>query len=157
LSEVLAPHARYDWSRLNHLQVGKYAEYFVKMEFTLHGFEVYTSEVDDRGIDFVVRTSAGRYYDAQVKSVRGLQYVFLRKDKFILRDNLLACLVLLTPGMMPDLFLIPAETWRTPTDLFCDRPYGPPLKSSPEWGLNISSKNLPLLEPFRFDAVVTTL
>jgi hypothetical protein len=35
---------RYDWARLNPLQVGRYAEYFTKMEFTLYGFEVYTSE-----------------------------------------------------------------------------------------------------------------
>lgn len=40
---------RYQWSKLNGLQVGRYAEYFVKMEFTMHGFQVYTSEVDDRG------------------------------------------------------------------------------------------------------------
>lgn len=46
---------RYTWSRLSSLQLGRYAEYFVKMEFTLYGFDVYTSEVDDRGIDFVIR------------------------------------------------------------------------------------------------------
>jgi hypothetical protein len=40
------------------------------MDFTLYGFEVYSSEVDDRGIDFVVRSASGRYYDVQVKSVR---------------------------------------------------------------------------------------
>jgi len=31
---------RYDWKRLNHLQVGRYSEYFVKMGFTLYGFSV---------------------------------------------------------------------------------------------------------------------
>ena len=36
-------------------KIGKYAEYFVKMEFTQFGFDVYSSEVDDGGIDFVVR------------------------------------------------------------------------------------------------------
>ena len=44
---------RYEWSCLNHLQVGKYAEYFVKMEFTMYGWQVYSTEVDNRGIDFV--------------------------------------------------------------------------------------------------------
>jgi len=35
--------------------VGRYAEYYVKMEFTLHGFDVYSAaEVDDKGIDFVI-------------------------------------------------------------------------------------------------------
>jgi len=42
---------RYDWSCLNALQLGQYAEYLVKIEFTLFGFGVYTAEVDDRGID----------------------------------------------------------------------------------------------------------
>ena len=46
---------KYDWSRLTHLQVGRFAEYFVKMEFTLYGFDVYQAEVDDKGIDFVIR------------------------------------------------------------------------------------------------------
>jgi hypothetical protein len=46
---------RYEWNRLSPLQVGRYAEYLVKMEFTLYGFDVYTAEVDDKGIDFVVR------------------------------------------------------------------------------------------------------
>lgn len=45
----------YDWSRLTHLQVGRFAGYFVKMEFTLYGFDVYQAEVDDKGIDFVIR------------------------------------------------------------------------------------------------------
>ena len=43
------------WSKLNHLQLGRYAEYFTKMEFTSYGYEVYTSEVDDHGIDFVAQ------------------------------------------------------------------------------------------------------
>lgn len=41
---------RYAWSRLNSHQVGRFAEYFVKMEFALYGFEIYSSEVDDRRI-----------------------------------------------------------------------------------------------------------
>jgi hypothetical protein len=78
---------RYNWGCLNNLQLGKYAEYFVKMEFTLFGFEVYASEVDDRGIDFVVRKDEEIYYDIQVKSVRGLNYIFFPKDKFSPRSH----------------------------------------------------------------------
>lgn len=43
------------WSRLNHLQLGRYAEYYAKMEFTSYGFYVYASEVDDHGIDFIAQ------------------------------------------------------------------------------------------------------
>lgn len=75
---------RHNWTRLNRLQLGKYAEYLAKMEFVLHGCDVFTSEVDDHGIDFVVRTRAGRHYDVQVKSYRPAsnKYVFLQKSKF---------------------------------------------------------------------------
>ena len=46
-----------------------------KMEFTRHGFDVYEPEVDQRGIDFVIRKSEGKYYEMQVKSKRDLAYV----------------------------------------------------------------------------------
>ncbi len=52
---------RYSWSRLNTHQVGRFAEYFVKMEFALYGFEVYTAAVDDRGIDFIARYGASDF------------------------------------------------------------------------------------------------
>ena len=41
------------WLRLNHLQLGRYAEYLSKMEFASYGFEIYSSEVDDHGVDFI--------------------------------------------------------------------------------------------------------
>ena len=73
---------RFTWSRLNSHQVGRFAEYFVKMEFALYGFEIFTSEVDDRGIDFVVRHGQSPFYEIQVKSVRTSNYVFMQKSKF---------------------------------------------------------------------------
>ncbi|AEA47642.1 hypothetical protein [Archaeoglobus veneficus] len=132
---------KYNWSRLNRLQIGRYAEYFVKMEFTLFGFEVYTAEVDDRGIDFVVRKD-NRYYDVQVKSARGLNYIFFPKDKFSPRDNLLAAIVLFFDGEPPQLYLIPSKEWLKPNALLVSRDYEG-KKSKPEWGLNLSKKNLP--------------
>ncbi len=147
---------RYSWSRLNHLQLGRYAEYFAKMEFTLFGFDVYTSEVDDRGIDFVVRKSEHRYYDVQVKSIRGMNYVFFPKDKFSARDNLLAAVVLFFEGDPPQLYLIPATAWRQPNALLVSRDYEG-KKSKPEWGLNLSRKNSPLLAQFAFDEMVQRL
>jgi hypothetical protein len=40
------------------------------MELALAGFDLYTPEVDDKGIDFVIRRGEDRYHDVQVKSVR---------------------------------------------------------------------------------------
>jgi hypothetical protein len=53
------------------------------MEFTKRGFDVYSSEVDDKGTDFVVRAEKPRrYYNVQAKSVRGFNHVFFRKAHF---------------------------------------------------------------------------
>jgi hypothetical protein len=136
--------------------VGRFAEYFVKMEFALYAFQVYSSEVDDRGIDFIVRHELGRFYEVQVKTVRGLNYVFMQKDKFPLRPNRLAAVVILMEDQPPDLYLIPAPAWESPNALLVSRDYEG-KQSKPEWGLNLSVKNLPLLAGFRFDGMVGSL
>jgi hypothetical protein len=148
---------RLTWSRLTHLQVGKYAEYFVKMEFTLYGFDVYQAEVDDKGIDFVIRKGQQTYYDIQVKSVRGFNYIFFRKECFELRENLYAAIVILEDGEMPKLFLIPATAWCNPNSIFVNRTYEPPAKSKPEWGLNLSAKNQQLLNEYSFEKIIAKL
>jgi hypothetical protein len=148
---------RYDWKRLTTLQVGRYAEYFVKMEFTLYGFDVYQAEVDDKGIDFVIRKGNDRYHDIQVKSVRGLNYIFFRKEYFEPRANLYAAIVIFDAGEAPKLFLVPATVWLKPNALFVSRDYGPPRKSKPEWGICLSPKNYSLLQPYTFEGVVPTL
>lgn len=148
---------RHDWSRLTPLQVGRYAEYFVKMEFTLYGFDVYSSEVDDKGIDFVIRGGQDRYYDVQVKSIRGSSsYIFMPKEKFTLRDNLLAAIVLFEVSQLPRLFLIPSLEWQMPNSLLRDRNYEG-KKSKPEWGITISPANMSLLTPYSFEKVVQKL
>jgi hypothetical protein len=147
---------RYSWSRLNRQQLGRFAEYFVKMEFALYGFEVYTSEVDDRGIDFVARHGDGGFYEVQVKSARDSSYVFMHKNKFPLRPDRLLALVLLVDEQPPDLYLIPANVWRSPNALFVERDYEG-LKSKPEWGVQLSARNLSLLADYRFDSMISAL
>ena len=148
--------SRYTWSRLNHLQVGRFAEYFVKMEFALYGFQIYSAEVDDRGIDFIVRHKSDGFYEVQVKSIRGLNNIFMQKDKFPLRPDRIAAVVVLLEDQPPDLYLIPSPAWELPNALLVSRDYEG-KQSKPEWGLNLSAKNLPLLANFRFDAVVESL
>jgi hypothetical protein len=147
---------RHDWSRLNPLQVGRYAEYFAKMEFTLYGFEVYTSEVDDRCVDFVVRKDGGPFYDVQVKSVRGYSYIFIPKAKYPIAEHRLAAVVLFHQHQEPELYLIPMKEWRSPNPLLVSPDYEG-KKSAPEWGINASKKNQPLLDAYRFDNIVGTL
>lgn len=147
---------RFQWSALNKQQVGAFAEYFVKMEFTMYGFQVYGTEVDDRGIDFVARYDSGPFIEIQVKSLRQSGYVFMRKDKFLLREELHLALALLTDGLEPALYLIPSETWNQDNGIFVNREYEN-KKSKPEWGINVSAKNLTSLEAYRFEHAIQRL
>ncbi|MEK5161218.1 DUF4365 domain-containing protein [Paenibacillus urinalis] len=142
-----------NWGALNSLQLGRYAEYFAKMEFASYGLEVFSSEVDDRGIDFIVKDKTGRFIEIQVKSLRGTGYVFAQKSKFnIQNSNLYLALVIFMDGQMPDFFLLPAEVWKAPNEVFVDRNYDKPgQKSKPEYGINISNRNYDILEIFKFE------
>ena len=51
------------WSDLRPMQLGRYAEYYAKMEFASYGYDIYTSEVDDHGVDFVASKNSGIYYE----------------------------------------------------------------------------------------------
>lgn len=141
------------WSKLNHLQLGRYAEYFTKMEFTSYGYDVYTSEVDDHGIDFVAQNPITKeLFYVQVKSVRKHNYTYLKKDKVTLNKNFLICLIYFTDDKLPDLYIFPSTVWQNPNDVFVDREYnGIKYKSKPEWGINYSQKNSFILEAYRAD------
>lgn len=147
---------RYEWSRLNKQQVGAYAEYFVKMELTMYGFQVYETEVDDRGIDFIARYEDRPFIEVQVKSLRANGYIFARKEHFPLRQNVFMAVVLFTECKAPSLFLVQALAWDNPTPLFVSRDYSG-LKSKPEWGLNVSIKNMDELKQYELELVVNSL
>lgn len=147
---------RYIWSRLNKQQVGAFTEYFVKMELTMYGFQVYGTEVDDRGIDFVARFEQEPFIEIQVKSLRSAGYVFMQKEKFVLREHLYLALGLLVDDQAPDLYLIPSIAWKQRNAIFASRDYEG-LKSKPEWGLNISKKNVSLLQKYRFEKIVEAM
>ena len=147
---------RYIWSKLNKQQVGAFAEYFVKMELTMYGFQVYGTEVDDRGVDFVARFERGPFIEVQVKSIRSVGYVFVQKEKFQLRENLFLALGILFERQPPDLYLIPATAWAESSGALVSRDYQG-LKSKPEWGVNVSNRNLPSLSAYRFGTVVDDL
>ena len=128
------------WSELTAMQAGRYAEYYAKMEFTSYGFDVYTSEVDDHGVDFIAKNTAGDYFEVQVKSVRNDNYVFIRKDKIILDDKHLVCFIRYIDGKLPESYVFPSTVWNDPDGaVFTSRDYEG-LKSAPEYGLNIKGR-----------------
>ena len=141
-----------NWSKLNHLQLGKYAEYYAKMEFASYGFEVYSSEVDDHGVDFVVKVpGTAKFFEVQVKSVRDYGYVFISKSKMpMLTSHRLVCYLHFIDGQLPDVFVIPATAWDKPNAVLVDRNYDKPGQTSkPEWGISISKKNYAMLDTYK--------
>jgi len=146
------------WSKLNRLQLGKYAEYFTKMEFASYGIDVFTTEVDDKGIDFVIKNKKGVFCEIQVKSLRNNGYAFMKQKTFDLsNNNLFLALLIFEENELPNIFLIPACAWKMESKLFVTRNYSTEHKSVPEYGINISDRNKPLLEEYRFDTVINSL
>lgn len=143
-----------NWSKLNHLQLGRYAEYYAKMEFASYGFEVYTSEVDDHGVDFIAKLPGeNKFFEVQVKSVRDYGYIYMAKSKMPeLSEDRLVCYLHFIDGQLPDVFVIPAAAWKNPNAVLVDRKYDKPgQKSESEWGINISKKNYNLLDEYKAD------
>ena len=141
-----------NWSRLDHLQLGRYAEYYAKMEFTSYGYEVYTSEVDDHGVDFVAKAPDGVFLEVQVKAVRNRNYTCIKKDKIILDDKHIVCYLRFVDGAMPEFFVFPATVWQAPNAVFADYDFiKTGGKSKPEWGIKYSARNAVLLENYRAD------
>lgn len=152
---------RHQWSKLNPLQLGRYAEYCAKMRLVEAGWEVYSAEVDDRGIDFLVRIGPGRCLEIQVKSVRpgkaGTYVYFTKKGlgdtKAQIAQRLAAgyvlCVLLFQDGREPGMYLIPGTIWLTPNTMFADRDYEG-RKSKPEFGLTVSDKYMSALAPYLF-------
>ena len=142
----------FTFDNLTHLQIGRIGEYWVKIWLTLSGFDTYYNDVDDKGIDFVLRLDNDNHIDIQVKTIRvNTGYVYLPKEtwKNQLRKNLYLALVLLDNHRMPTIYFIQSTEWLTPNDLLKDRDYKSEGQSSkPEWGINISKKNFELLKQY---------
>lgn len=137
-----------NWSKLNHLQLGKYGEYLAKMECVKHGLDVYTAEVDDKGIDFIVRNEKDGFFEIQVKSVRNNSYVFMRKEVFTPKHNFYLALLIFETGENPIFFLIPSMDWaKNKHSFLVERKYEG-KKSKPEFGINISAKSIAAMHSY---------
>ena len=141
------------WKDLSPLQIGKYSEYLAKMEFILYGFDVYSPELEDKGIDSIVRKDDSSYFDIQVKAVRDFNYIYFQKSKFQIRENLYAFILIYRKELKPSMYLIPSNIWNKPNKLFVSRDYKG-KKSDPEFGINLSEMNLPKLDEFIFEKTI---
>lgn len=147
------------WSReeLTTQKLGTFGEYYAKMELASYGMSIYTSEVDDHGIDFVAETQKS-FLKFQVKSIRTstTKYVFILEKNFDISDeSLFLYLILLTDNEHPKSYIIPASAWKGRSDskLFVYRGN----YDKPEYGLNLSKKNIAELKPYSLENMVKNL
>ncbi len=146
------------WTSLPDKRFGTFVEYLARLEFVRLGADIYIPEVDDKGVDFVVRLPNRTYLEVQVKGRRQLNYFYITKDKFPMAEGRILFLGLfLDPSRQEgDYYLIPVSAWNSPNALFKDRTYEGKA-SPPEWGMSFSPKTMPLLEPYRFASSVRNL
>lgn len=146
-----------NWSRkeLTSQKLGTFGEYYAKMALTSYGMNVYTSEVDDHGIDFVAETRE-RFLKFQVKTIRkGTGYVCMLKEHFNIEDDSLFVLLLyLEDGEHPVIYVIPTAAWKNEMNgVFVYRSYEG-KKSKPEYGINTSQKNMSQLEIYKLERMI---
>lgn len=146
-----------NYEGLHKIAISRIAEYYAKYVLTLNGLDVYTTEVDNKGIDFVVRTNKGSYYDIQVKSIRypKTSYCFINKDHewSQLRKNLFLILVVFRSEKEPEIYLIPSTVFETSSEIFKNKSEN----KHPEWGINYSEKNITVFEKYKLEKQVKLL
>lgn len=141
------------WSQLSSSQLGQYAEYYAKMEFASYGYDVYTSEVDDHGVDFLARNiQTEDIYRVQVKSLLRGSYTFIKKDKIKPDKYHLVCLLHFVEDELPKVYVIPATVLENKKQdgngkLFVSHDD----YKKPEWGINYPKKKEYLLDEYRVE------
>ena len=120
----------------------------------MYGYLVFSAEIDDRGVDFVVRNDAGRHFDVQVKTVTDRNYTYITESKF--SESLWICLVVLTEGDHPTLYLFSGRDWNSDTSNLLQRHHFPKSKEA-EYGIHIAKKRVLVMKRFAFDQSVERL
>lgn len=99
------------YKHLNNIQKGSFSESYAKMAFTLEGFEVYSTDYDDRGVDFIIRNNDGRYFSVQVKSTGQSANPFIYAESFEVSPDFILCAVRLVEGKAPEVYLACGTDW----------------------------------------------
>ena len=127
--------------------IGRIGELYAIIEFLYHKFEVYSPEIDNKGIDFVARRG-NTVFEVQVKSVLPKSYTFIKKDKFVNKDTFLICYIRFIEGEVPAIYIIPAPNIVSEDNsgLFADYTN---RENNPEYGIKYNQNEM--IEKFRSD------
>lgn len=148
----------FEWSKYdlttNRLKLGRFGEYYAKAVLASHGMYIYSSEVDDHGIDFLAENSSGNLLKFQVKTVCKNNYVFCREKVFNIKDNslYLILIVLRNDNETPEMYIIPTSAWNCSDGVFVYRKY-----KNPEYGINNSKRNRPKLEKYKIENMIDSI
>lgn len=149
--------------RLNMNKLTKYASHIVKLEFMKARFEVFENESGSRGVDFIVKTKSGKYYEI---SLQTLNLETLERSikipksdwEYKLPNNLYVALVLFMKEMQPAVYLIPSNVFLGPDEyIFIDNDQGENFKHLSNWEIKIFTKAIPELVEFGFPKMVEKL
>jgi predicted RNase H-like HicB family nuclease len=145
-----------DWNRLTRLQKGAFGEQYAKMLFTRHDAEVYSSDIDDRGIDFVARFPGSEFYEVQVKTVTNMNLAYINEDKFKRSDRFLVVLIRLEQSKEPKMYVFRGNEWDSKDGLLKYKPYTN-AKSQPAYEIHLSQGRIQQMGKYRFEKRVAEL
>jgi len=101
----------------------KYASHCVKLDLMKARLEVFENESGSRGVDFIVKSKLGKYYEISLQTLNlenaDRSIKIPQTDwNYELPDNLLIALVLFMKKMEPAVFLIPCKVFKEPDNRF---------------------------------------
>ena len=146
---------RTSYNHLNTVQKGSVGEAFSKLAFTLEGFEVYDTEYDDRGIDFVVRNESGKFFSVQVKATDETSNPFVKESKFEKSEEFILCAVRLLEGEPPKAYLARGSDWEAGMECLSYNPGGG--DAGPYYEMRFAAKYQPQLAQLEFRTYVARL
>ena len=89
----------------------------------------------------------------ETKKIQDLQSYYVEDNFDVTDESLYLLLIILTDGEHPALYAIPASAWNRTEPPFVFHNYEG-KKSEPEYGLNLSKKNLPQIDQYRIEKMI---
>ncbi|MCM0648435.1 hypothetical protein NBE98_08615 [Clostridium swellfunianum] len=137
-------------------ELGKYSKVFLRDKLKTLGLDLMDNNLDDANICAKVKD---KYYKFKVKSIRkpSTGYIKIKKKDIDTTDeSLFIATILFYNNGISKIFLIPAVDLTKDNDLFRSRDY-PKGKSTPEWGLNVTEKNMDTLNQYEISEMLKKL
>jgi hypothetical protein len=138
------------WRHLNHMELNLYGKELITNKLTQLGMSI-----REHNKDLIAVGPYGVEKRIQVRCIRSsTKYVMLPKSRFDANDvDLILLLIIFHEAIQPEFYWIPSSAFKEPNDLFKDRDH----YEVPEYGMNVSAKNLSLLDKYKLDSTVDEL